>query len=98
MKVTVTVKNTGAYAGEEIVQLYTRDLVGSVTRPVKELKGFKKIQLKPGEEQMVEFILNANDLRFYNDQMKFVAEPGNFKVFVGSSSEDLLEAEFSLKK
>ncbi len=97
LQVEVTVKNTGDRAGEEVVQLYTRDLVGSVTRPVKELKGFQKINLKPGESKKVTFTLTSDDLRFYTQAMEFKAEPGDFKVFVGGSSADVLEAGFELK-
>ena len=97
VKVTVTVTNTGKLAGDEVVQLYTRDLVGSVTRPVKELKGFKKITLQPGESQQVTFIISSDDLKFYTQDMSFKAEPGAFRVFVGGSSVDVLEAGFELK-
>lgn len=97
-QVEVTVTNTGDRAGEETVQLYTRDLVGSVTRPVKELKGFQKINLKPGESKKVTFTLSSDDLRFYTQNMEFKAEPGKFKVFAGGSSADVLEADFELKK
>ncbi|MEZ4934801.1 MAG: fibronectin type III-like domain-contianing protein [Saprospiraceae bacterium] len=91
------VTNTGQYAGEETVQLYIRDLVGSVVRPVKELKGFKKINLLPGQVQLVTFTLSSDDLKFYTQDMSFKAEPGAFKVFVGGSSVDVLEAEFELR-
>jgi beta-glucosidase len=94
----VTVKNTGSYDGAEVVQLYIRDLVGSVTRPVKELKRFEKIFLKKGEEKTVEFKLTSDDLRFYGLDMKFAAEPGKFKIFAGGSSENVLEQEFELVK
>jgi beta-glucosidase len=94
---TVTVKNTGSYEGKEVVQLYIRDMVGSITRPVKELKGFQKISLKPGESRTVNFIITVNDLKFYNSELKFGAEPGDFKVFVGGNSRDVLEAAFKLK-
>ena len=93
----VTVTNAGKMAGEETVQLYTRDLVGSVTRPVKELKGFQKINLQPGESQKVSFTLGSDDLQFYTQDMSFKAEAGGFKVFVGGSSVDVLEAGFELK-
>ncbi|MDN3658065.1 glycoside hydrolase family 3 N-terminal domain-containing protein [Ferruginibacter paludis] len=96
--VKCTVINTGNYDGEETVQLYIRDLVGSVVRPVKELKGFKKIQLKKGASTTVEFILTANDLRFYNDKLQYIFEPGDFKVFVGGSSASVKEAGFTLVK
>lgn len=85
--ISVTVKNTGSRKGEEVVQLYVRDLVGSVTRPVKELKGFQKIMLEPGASKTVEFRLTSADLRFYTAQMEFKAEPGEFEVFVGGSSD-----------
>ena len=94
--VTVKVKNTGNYDGEEVVQLYVQDLVGSVTRPVKELKGFKKILLKSGEEKSVDFIIHEKDLRFTAADMKFKSEPGLFKVFVGTNSVDLKESQFEL--
>lgn len=97
LQVAVTVTNTGEYAGEETVQLYVRDLVGSVTRPVKELKGFKKVNLQAGQSQTVNFTLTQEDLRFYTQSMEFKAEPGQFKVFVGGSSVDVLEADFELK-
>lgn len=95
--VSVEVTNSGNYDGAEVVQLYIRDLVGSVTRPVKELKGFQKIFLKKGETRNVEFTLTEKDLRFYNNDLKFVSEPGDFKVFVGTSSANTLEAGFVLK-
>jgi beta-glucosidase len=93
---SVTVSNTGSKDGYETVQLYTRDLVGSITRPVKELKGFKKIWLKAGESKTISFDINANDLKFYNSDYKYVAEPGDFKVFIGANSRDTKEASFKL--
>ncbi|MES2486652.1 MAG: beta-glucosidase BglX [Bacteroidota bacterium] len=98
IKVMVDVTNTGNYDGEEVVQLYVQDKVGSVTRPVRELKGFKKILLKKGEKQTVEFELSADDLRFYDINMQFVAEPGDFGVFVGGSSATELSDAFVLVK
>ncbi|MBS3777229.1 MAG: glycoside hydrolase family 3 C-terminal domain-containing protein, partial [Bacteroidales bacterium] len=98
LNVSVNVKNTGKYKGEEIVQLYTRDMVGSVTRPVKELKGFRKISLEPGQEKRVAFTLTPDDLRFYTADMSYQAEAGKFKVFVGSSSADVMESTFELIK
>ncbi len=71
-------------------------MVGTITRPVKELKGFKQIALKPGESKTVSFTLTADDLRFYNSDLKYAAEPGDFKVFVGSNSRDVKEANFKL--
>ncbi|WP_316804994.1 beta-glucosidase BglX [Pedobacter nototheniae] len=94
---TITLTNNGNLEGKEVVQLYTRDLVGSSTRPVKELKGFKKISLKPGESKEVSFTLSENDLKFYNADLKFVAEPGDFKLFIGTNSHDVKEAGFTLK-
>ncbi len=97
LTVSVDVTNSGNYDGAEVVQLYVRDLVGSVTRPVKELKGFQKIFLKKGETKTVEFTVTEKDLRFYNNDLQFVSEPGDFNVFVGTNSEDTLEAGFVLK-
>ena len=94
--VRLTVRNTGDRAGEEIVQLYVQDLVGSVTRPVKELKGFRKIALPAGESQEVTFTLTADDLAFYTRDMQFKPEPGRFKVMVGPSSSQVQEREFAL--
>jgi beta-glucosidase len=97
LKVSLTVTNKGKYDGKEVVQLYVRDVVGSVTRPVKELKGFEKINLKAGELKEVTFTLTTKDLSFYNEDLQFVAEPGEFKVFVGGNSRDVKEAAFMLK-
>ena len=88
LKISVTVTNTGKRDGEEVVQLYVRDLVGSVTRPVKELKGFEKIILKAGESKEVTFTLTTDDLRFYDRRMNYTYEPGDFDIFVGTSSAD----------
>lgn len=96
LTVSVELTNSGNYDGAEVVQLYLRDLVGTVTRPVKELKGFQKIFLKKGESRTVEFTLTEKDLRFYNSELKFVSEPGDFKVFVGTNSANTLEAPFTL--
>ncbi|MDY0906163.1 beta-glucosidase BglX [Pedobacter sp. CFBP9032] len=94
---SITLSNTGKYDGKEVVQLYTRDLVGSITRPVKELKGFQKVSLKAGESKTISFSISENDLKFYNSDLKFAAEPGDFKVFIGTNSRDVKEASFSLK-
>jgi len=94
--VNTSVTNTGKYAGVETVQLYVRDVVASITRPVKELKGFKQISLKPGETKPVSFTLTSDDLRFYNSDLKYVAEPGDFKVFVGTNSQNVKTASFKL--
>jgi len=95
---SVSVTNTGRIAGEEVVQLYTRQLVGTITRPVRELKGFRKIHLEPGESQVVSFQITAKDLSFYNADNKFVAEPGNFHLFIGTGSVDVKQARFELLK
>ena len=96
LQVGVKVTNSGDRYGEEVVQLYTRDLVGSVSRPVKELKGFQKVKLAPRESKIIVFTLTEEDLKFWNYDMKYVAEPGDFKVFVGGSSVDCLEGDFKL--
>ena len=87
LDVTVTVKNAGNFDGEEVVQLYARDLVGSLTRPVKELKGFKKIFLKRGESQTVSFSLTSDDLAFYHTNLEKFAEAGDFDISVGGNSD-----------
>jgi beta-glucosidase len=91
------VTNTGSRAGEEVVQLYLRDVVGSVTRPVKELKNFQKVMIQPGESKDVVFKMNNHDLSFFRKDMSFGSEPGRFQVFIGGNSRDLKEAEFILK-
>ncbi len=88
VRISVIVRNTGRRAGEEVAQLYVRDLVGSVTRPVRELKGFQKIMLNPGEAKTLEFILNDEDLSFYRKDMSFGSEPGDFEIMVGGNSMD----------
>lgn len=95
---TVTVRNTGNFDGEEVVQLYIRDMVGSITRPVKELKDFQKIFLRKGESREVAFAIDAGKLKFYNSQLKWVAEAGDFKLFIGTSSNNVKEADFKLLK
>jgi beta-glucosidase len=97
LQVAVTVMNSGTRPGVEVAQLYVRDLVGSVTRPVKELKGFQKVELQPGESREVSFTLKASDLAFYTASGKWEAEPGAFKVFIGGNSRDVKEAGFRLK-
>lgn len=92
--VSAEVENVGQRAGDEVVQVYIRDVVASVTRPLKELKGFERITLKPGEKRRVEFTLASAQLGFYNRDMRFVVEPGEFKVFVGANSVEGLEASF----
>jgi len=95
--ITVSLKNTGKYGGTEIAQLYIHDKVGSVTRPVKELKGFYKVDLSPGEITEVRFKITKNDLAFCDINMNFTAEPGEFEVFVGSNSVDCLKTNFWLQ-
>ncbi|TDD98035.1 beta-glucosidase BglX [Flavobacterium cellulosilyticum] len=98
VKISVDVKNSGNYDGQEVVQLYIRDLVGSVTRPIKELKGFDKIYLKKGEIKTVSFEISSDDLRFYTLDMKFEAEAGAFDVFVGGNSDTDKKVSFDLVK
>ena len=93
---SVTVTNNGKRFGEEVVQLYIQDMVGSVVRPVKELKGFEKIALKPGQSQEVTFTVSSDDLAFYTRDMSYKAEAGDFTLFIGTSSEDLQALEFKL--
>jgi beta-glucosidase len=97
LTVSVDVTNTGSREGAEVVQLYIRDLVGSVTRPVKELKDFQKIMLQAGETKNVSFTLDADDLSFYREDLTFGTEPGKFHVFVGGNSRDVMQGEFELK-
>jgi beta-glucosidase len=93
---SLDIKNTGDFDGEEIVQLYIRDDVASVTRPVKELKDFKKIFLKKGETKKVEFEIGKDQLAFYDKDMKWKVEPGTFKIFIGTNSEECKEASFNV--
>jgi beta-glucosidase len=95
---SVDVTNTGNYDGKEVVQLYTRDLVGSVTRPLKELKGFQKIILRKGEKKTVTFEISVEDLKFYNSDLEFVAEAGQFDVYIGASSDGDKKVSFELNK
>jgi len=97
IKLTVEVTNTGNRKGEEVVQLYIRDLVGSITRPIKELKGFKKIELEKGEVKKVEFTINAQTLEFYTINKRFEVEEGSFNVWVGGSSTTNLKSTFAVK-
>ncbi len=90
VKVRVTVSNTGKVAGEEVAQLYIRDKVASVVRPVKELKGFHKFMLQPNESKVVEFVLTDAELGFYDNTGKFIVEPGEFDIMVGSNSQKVL--------
>ena len=95
--VSVDVTNTGDRAGDEVVQLYVRDEISSVTRPIKELKGFQRLSIKPGETRIVTFPIGPEALRFYNRDMKRVVEPGTFKIMVGPNSVDLASAALEVK-
>ena len=94
---SVTVKNTGNREGKETVQLYIHDVVSTSTRPVKELKGFQKINLKPGESKVVEFKLTAEDLKYYNHELEYVCEPGDFEIMIGANSNDLQKTVLTVK-
>ena len=94
---TVTVTNTGNCEGTEVVQLYIRDLVGSIARPVQELKGFERITLKPGESRTVSFKINADLLKFYDKDLNYVCEPGDFEVMVGPNCRDVKRLPFTLQ-
>jgi beta-glucosidase len=88
----VTLTNTGKVAGEEIVQLYIQDPAASISRPVKELKNFRKILLQPGEKKDINFDITVNDLKFYNSELKFDWEPGDFIIYIGSNSRNVKSA------
>jgi beta-glucosidase len=96
-RVSVEVTNTGKVRGDDVVQLYIRDEVSSVTRPVKELRGFRRITLEPGETKSVEMPLGPSELAFLNREMRRVVEPGEFKIMVGGNSEDLIETKLSVE-
>lgn len=98
LEASITLRNAGNYDGTEIVQLYIRDLTGAVVRPVKELKGFQKVWLKKGESKEIKFTVTVDDLRFYNDKLEYIYEPGDFRLFIGSSSSDVKETSFQLVK
>jgi beta-glucosidase len=97
VQVTVTVKNTGNFAGEEVAQLYIRDKVATIVRPVKELKGFSKIKLNPGESKSVNFVLTDAELGFYDEQGVYKVEPGAFDIMVGTNSNQGLTGNFEIK-
>jgi beta-glucosidase len=96
LTVSVEVENTGRRAGDEVVQLYIRDVVATMTRPIKELKGFQRVSLQPGEKRRVEFVLTSEHLGFWNREMRYVVEPGEFQVMVGANSVDVLESKFNV--
>ncbi len=93
LTVKTTITNTGKFAGEEVVQLYIQDPVASISRPVKELKGFRKINLQPGETKEITFTVTTEDLKFYNADLKYVREPGDFIIYVGPNSRDLKQVK-----
>ncbi|AXP80732.1 Periplasmic beta-glucosidase precursor [Mariniflexile rhizosphaerae] len=97
IEVSVDVKNTGNITGKEVAQLYIQDLFASVTRPVKELKGFKMVELKPNHQKTIKFSLTEKELGFYNNDGEFILEPGEFKVYVGGSSKTVLESKFNIE-
>lgn len=98
LTISVTVTNKSQRATEETAQLYIRDMVGSITRPVKELKGFQKVKLAAGESKQVTFEISEKDLRFFNEKLEFASEAGEFEVMVGKSSYETLSAKFQLSK
>jgi beta-glucosidase len=98
IEASVIVTNTGEIFGEEVVQVYTRQLVGSITRPVKELKAFRKIDLEPGESINVAFEIDWQDIAFYDAKSEFVVEPGQFHIFIGTNSQELKQSEFTFHK
>ncbi|WP_417431793.1 beta-glucosidase BglX [Halpernia sp.] len=98
LKVSVEVTNTGDRNGEEVVQLYIRDLVGSLVRPIKELKGFEKISLKSGETKIVSFTINSKTLEFYTANKKWEVEPGKFDVWIGGDSTTTLKKSFTVSE
>jgi beta-glucosidase len=97
IQASVTVTNTGSCEGTEVVQLYIRDMVGSIARPVQELKGFERISLKPGESRHVTFTINADLLKFYNKDLQYVCEPGDFEVMIGPNSRDVQRLPFNVR-
>ena len=94
VEVTVTIKNSGKVTGKEVVQMYIRDLVGSITRPVKELKGFEMITLEPNQTKTVTFTIDKKTIEFFTANQIWEAEPGDFKVFIGTNSVNTLEGNF----
>jgi beta-glucosidase len=90
---SITLTNTGKVAGEEVVQLYIQDPVASISRPVKELKNFRKVMLQPGEKKEISFEITTNDLKFYNSNLKYDWEPGDFNIFIGTNSRDVKSAK-----
>ncbi|TCP24318.1 beta-glucosidase [Tenacibaculum skagerrakense] len=95
IKVTVDIENTGKRSGEEVVQLYVQDVVGSITRPVKELKGFERIALQPGEKRTISFEIKLEDLKYYNSELTYDVEKGDFNVWIGKNASEGLKASFT---
>ncbi|MGZ5274057.1 MAG: glycoside hydrolase family 3 C-terminal domain-containing protein, partial [Kaistella sp.] len=98
VQASVTVKNSGNYDGAEVVQLYIRDLVGSITRPVKELKGFQKVFLKKGESKKITFTITPEDLKFYNNALKYDWEAGEFELMIGTNSDEVQRVKINWDK
>ena len=98
VQASVTLSNTGNYDGAEVVQLYIRDIVGSITRPVKELKGFQKVFLKKGQSKKVTFNITPEDLKFYNNELKFDWEAGDFDIMIGTDSEQVKTLKINWSK
>ena len=97
ISVSVDITNTGNYDADEIAQMYIRDLAASVSRPVKELKGFERISIKKGETKTVTFTITPEDLKFYTQELEYKNEPGEFEVMVGPNSKDVQTLTFTLK-
>ena len=97
MVVTATIKNTGSRTGDEIAQLYVRDLIASITRPVKELKGFQRITLAPGEVRQLRFELDTSELGFTGPDMRYIVEPGAFRLWIGPDLTGGLEGSFTIE-
>jgi beta-glucosidase len=93
---SITLENTGERDGETVVQLYIQDVTGSIIRPVKELKNFRKVMLKAGEKKVIHFTITEDDLKFFNAQLKYAAEPGKFNVQIGLDSQDVKQQSFEL--
>ena len=98
LKASVTVTNSGDYDGTETIQLYIKDEAASMVRPVKELKGFQQVFLRKGETKKITFNITKNDLSFYNSKAEYIFEPGDFKLFIGTNSRDVKEADFLLRQ
>lgn len=95
---TINVKNTGSRDADEVVQLYIRDMVASISRPVKELKGFQRIHLAAGESREISFDITPEMLKFYNAELKHVIEPGDFQIMVGGNSKEVKTQNLTVKK